>query len=400
MKWVLILCGLLILIIIWLVLDFRLGRRKHLLKANKVETAILHGELEIYTHGKEFFRSYFTELQHAEKHIHILYYIVKNDSFGQEFFTILKERARVGVEVRLLIDRLGSLTIKKKEVSELKDAGVHVAFCNRVRPPFLFYSAQVRNHRKISIIDGKIGFMGGFNIGKEYIDKDPKLSPWRDYQLQITGESVNFLQSEFFIDWNECALEKVDYRPEYFPKLPKGRIRHRFIPTEAGALEENFIQLIRKSTKSIIIGTPYFIPSAAIFAELLKALQRGVHLTLIVPYTADHALVQEASYRYLRRLLKAGALIYQYKNGFYHAKTLLIDEKICDIGTANFDRRSFFLNKEINCYIYDRSFIEKVMKVIEEDILDSKRMTLTQLNKPNLLRTVKETAARAVCHFL
>ncbi|PLS03897.1 cardiolipin synthase [Neobacillus cucumis] len=400
MKFVLFLSGFIVLIIIWLVLDFRLGRRKHLLAANKVETGILHGEFELFTQGKEFFRSYFTEIQKAQKHIHVLYYIVKNDSLGQEFFTILKEKAREGVEVRLLIDRLGSLEIKKKEVKDLRNAGIHIAFSNRVKLPFLFYSAQVRNHRKISIIDGKVGFMGGFNIGKEYIDEDPKLSPWRDYQLKITGESINFLQSEFLIDWNEYADEKVFNQPEFFPKLMKGKIRHQFNPTEAGMLEIFFIQLIKKAEQSIIIGTPYFIPSIPIFNELLEARRRGVTITLIVPYTADHILVQEASYRYLRKLLKEGAQVYQYKNGFYHAKTILIDDRICDIGSANFDRRSLFLNKEINCYIYDPAFIERVRRVIKKDILDSKPMSLEDLTKPNLWRSVKETVAGAVCHFL
>lgn len=400
MKFVVILGGLLVVFIIWLVLDFSLGRRKHLLMANKVETGILHSEFEIFSHGKDFFRSYFSDIQKAKKHLHILYYIIKNDSLGQEFFTILKEKAQEGVKVRLLIDRLGSLTIKKKEVKELKAAGIEVAFSNRVRLPFLFYSAQVRNHRKISVIDGEVGFMGGFNIGKEYIDEDPKLSPWRDYQLKLTGEGVHYLQSAFLQDWNEYASEKVHHDPMLFPPLFKGSIRHQLNPTEAGLLEGIFIDLMKKADQSIIIGTPYFIPSPPIFKELLAARRRGVHITLIVPYTSDHILVQEASYRFLRRLITAGAQVYQYQNGFYHAKTILIDDKICDIGTANFDRRSLFLNKEINCYIYDPAFIKRVRNVINQDILDSKKLSLSVLNKPNPWRSVKETIARAVCYFL
>jgi cardiolipin synthase A/B len=400
MKIVVILSGLLVLFIIWIVLDFSLGRRKHQLIANKVETGILHSEFEIFTHGKEFFQSFFSEIQKAEKHLHILYYIVKNDSLGQEFFTILKKKAQEGVEVRLLIDRLGSLTIKKKEVKELKAAGIQVAFSNRVKLPFLFYSAQVRNHRKISIIDGKVGFMGGYNIGKEYIDEDPKLSPWRDYQLKITGEGVHFLQSEFLLDWNEYSSEKVHNEPGIFPPLSKGSIRHQLNPTEAGLLEGIFIDLINKADQSIIIGTPYFIPSSSVFNELLAARRRGVKITLIVPYTSDHILVQEASYRFLRKLIKAGALVYQYQNGFYHAKTIMIDDKICDIGTANFDRRSLFLNKEINCYIYDPDFIKRMRKVIDQDILDSKLLSLAVLTKPNPWRSVKEALAGAVCYFL
>jgi cardiolipin synthase len=400
MKFVLILSGLLLFIIIWLVLDFKLGRKKHVTLAGKMETPILHGHLEVFTHGKEFFQNYFQEIRKATKHIHVLYYIVKNDELGREFFTILKEKAQEGVEVRLLIDRLGSVGVKKADIRGLRKAGIQFAFSNQIRFPYLFYSAQIRNHRKISVIDGKVGFVGGFNIGKEYIDKDPKLSPWRDYQLKLTGESVNFLQSEFLVDWKEYGGENLHHQPDYFPKQPKGGIRHQFIPTEAGQLEGNFIRLIQKADQSIMIGTPYFIPSAPLFAELLKALKRGVKITVIVPYTADHILVQEASFRYLRRLLKAGALLYQYKNGFYHAKAFLVDDKICDIGTANLDKRSLFLNKEINCYIYDPDFIARLRKVIERDLLDSEPLSLTELNKPNMIRSAKEMIAGALSLFL
>lgn len=400
MKFALILSGLILLIIVWLVLDFKLGRRKHLSLARRTETAILHGNFEIFIHGKELFLDYFEAIRQAEKHIHVLFYIVKDDEFGQEFFSLLTEKARQGVEVRLLVDRLGSRKVKKKIVQSLREAGIHFAFSNRIKLPYLFYSTQVRNHRKISIIDGEIGYLGGFNIGKEYIDGDPKLSPWRDYHLKITCESVDFLQSEFSIDWKEYAGEDLHASHRYFPQLPRGEIRHQFLPTEAGQLEQMFIRLIQKAESSIMIGTPYFIPSRRIFSEFLQAIRRGVSITVIVPLTSDHILVKEASYRYLRRLLHEGAAIYQYKNGFYHAKTIVVDDKICDIGTANFDNRSLFLNKEINCYLYDPGFIERVREILTKDIADSKPMSLADLNKPNFFRKIKEGIAGTVAYFL
>nr|WP_277613937.1 phospholipase D-like domain-containing protein [Neobacillus muris] len=313
---------------------------------------------------------------------------------------MLKEKAREGVEVRLLVDRLGGLKVKKAEVHALTQAGVQFAYCNQVRFPYLFYTSQVRNHRKISIIDGKIGYLGGFNIGKEYIDQDPKLCPWRDYHLKMTGEGVNFLQSEFFIDWRLAAGEDLQRDPGYFPKLSQGSIRHRLVPTEAGQLEGRQIRLIRQAERAIIIGSPYFIPSKKLFSELIEALRRGVSLTILTPYTADHPLVQEASFRFLRVLLQEGAQVYQYKKGFYHAKVIVVDDKICDVGTANFDNRSFFLNKEINCYIYDRQFIERLMAILNKDILDSEPLSLDKLNKPSLARSLKEAAAKALTFFL
>jgi len=400
MNVALMLSVLLFLIIIWLVLDFHFGRRKHLSIVSRRETAIIHGDFDIFTHGKKLFADYFHELRNADKHIHVLFYIVKDDAISQKFFSILKEKARAGVEVRLLVDRLGSWKVKKAVIQSLREAGVRFAFSNHIKLPFLFYSSQVRNHRKITIIDGKIGYLGGFNIGKEYIDEEPSLGIWRDYHLKITGRSVNFLQTEFLIDWHEYAGEDIMDHSAYFPVLTDGQVRHRFVPTEAQQLEQNYLTLIHQADNSIIIGSPYFIPCQKILAALLAALKRGVHLSVIVPYAADHPLVQEGSFRYLRKLIRAGANIYQYKKGFYHAKTLMIDDKICDIGTANFDKRSMYLNKEINCYIYDPAFIQRLMEVLKKDIEDSVPLTLAVLNKPNPIRSMKEGIAAVISYFL
>jgi cardiolipin synthase len=390
----------LLLIIIWLILDFILGRRNHLKNISTRETPILHGELDIFPHGKELFADYFEEIKQASKHVHVLFYIVKNDEFSRKFFDLLKEKAHEGVEVRLLLDRCGSIRVLKKMISELTLAGVKFAFSNPVRFPWIFYSLQVRNHRKITVIDGKIGYVGGFNIGKEYISEAPKLSPWRDYHLKILGEGVPFLQSEFLYDWKLFSGEDLFTTTSYFGEQPRGTIRHRFLPTEARDLEDNFIHLIRQAQDSIMIGTPYFIPSNKLLDELIKRVREGINITILVPKTPDHLLVQEASYRYLRILIKEGVHVYQFQHGFYHAKTIVIDDKICDVGTANFDKRSLFLNKEINCYIYDRDFIARVRSVIEKDLKDSKRLTLEDLNHLNLLVKIREYIARAISFFL
>jgi cardiolipin synthase A/B len=394
-----ILLGLILLIIIWFYLDFRLGYRKHLKIVRKLETPILHGNFDIFPHGKELFADYFNELKNAKQHIHVLFYIAKDDPITHEFFEILKDKAREGLEVRLLLDRIGSISVKKKAVASLREAGVYFAFSNRIKLPFLFYSSQVRNHRKISIIDGEIGYLGGFNVGKEYIDEDPKLSPWRDYHLKITGESVSFLQQEYFVDWQEYG-EKVADVTKYCKQLPKGKVRHYFVPTEAGQLESRHLNLIKKANQAIMIGSPYFIPSKKIVHELIMAARRGIEIKIIVPFTADHILVQEASYRYLRQVLRAGVQVFQFKNGFYHAKSIIIDDCICDIGTANFDKRSLFLNKEINCYFLDKEFVARFKEVFVKDIHDSRPLTLSDLNHPNLFRSVKEVIAWPLSYFL
>jgi cardiolipin synthase len=395
-----VLFGIIIIILIWIFCDFHFGRKKHMRLARKEESPFLYGNLDILPHGPELMADYFNQLKQAKSHIHVLFYIVKKDKISKEFMSILQKKAQEGVQVRLLLDRLGSYKVSRATVSTLKEAGVEFAFSNRLRFPYLFYSSQVRNHRKITIIDGTIAYLGGFNVAKEYIDQDPKLSPWRDYHLKITGESVSFIQRVFLKDWKEYGGVDLLGDDALFSKNNPGDVLHQLVPTEAGQLEPTFIEKIRTAKQSILIGTPYFIPSKMVFAELLEAIHRGVRLQIIVPAKSDHILVQEASFPYLRRLLIAGAEVFEFQNGFYHAKIIVFDENICDIGTANFDKRSLFLNKEINCYLHDPAYISRVQDIVQKDLLDSKPLLLEDLTKTNLFRSFKESIAGAISLLL
>lgn len=400
MKVITIIFIILLTIALWLALDFYFGRRNQISKLTKKEYPYWNSSLNIFTEGPELFDDLFSELQKANHHIHILFYIVKDDKISTNFLNILKQKAKEGVEVRLLLDWLGSHLIDKKTIQSLESAGIHFSFSHRPRLPFLFYTLQARNHRKITVIDGKIGYIGGFNIGKEYINLDPKLSPWCDYHLKVEGEGVNGLQREFLTDWCHDSKEDLLDHPIYFPKLPKGSCRHQLVPSKGAFLEDAYVALIRKAETNITIGTPYFIPSQRLLHELSNALNRGVSLTVLVPKISDHPLVKEASYYFFRKLIRQGAVVYQYENGFYHAKTLIIDDSICDIGTTNFDYRSLFLNYEINCYVYDYDFIQKVRQVVQSDIRQSTRMTLSELNRFNPIRSFKEWAAHLIILFL
>ena len=384
---------------LWVTLDFLLGRKQHLKKAKKSTFPSRMSNVEIYAKGPQLFENLFTEIKNAKKHIHVLFYIIQDDKISHEFVSILKEKAREGVEVRLLVDWIGS-NLKRKSIQSLKAAGVEFAFSHTPKFPFLFYSSQVRNHRKITVIDGETGYLGGFNIGEEYNDNKPKLSPWRDYHLKITGEGVRDLQEEFLHDW-KCARKVNLLQNEiYFPASEKGTIRHQLIPTEGDSLQDLIVTLIRDAKQSLVIGSPYFIPSHKVFEQVQKAIKRGVKVTILVPYESDHILVKEASLRYLRALLQDGAEVYQYLNGFYHAKVMIIDDDICDIGTANFDKRSMFLNHEVNCLIYDPSFIKKVKHILTEDFLNSHKASLADFRRVNVFLSIKETAARTISFFL
>lgn len=391
---------LLIIITMYMLLDYSLGRKRHLATLQKRDYPVRNSTISIFKQGDRLFEDFFSELSRANNHIHILFFIVKNDNISKRFFEILIQKASEGIEVRLLLDQVGSHKIPKKKQVELKAAGIEFSYCNKIKPPFIFYSSQVRNHRKITVIDGKIGYMGGFNIGEEYIDMNPKLTPWRDYHLKITGEGVQDLQREFLNDWKKATRKEIEEQPKYYPALEKGVICHQFVPTDGVFLEDTFCEQILNAKESIFIGTPYFIPSSKVFHVLKKALEKGIKVTLLVPNISDHPLVKEASFRYLRVLLKEGLQVYQFINGFYHAKILIIDEEYCDIGTANFDMRSFFLNYEMNCYIYNKTFMEQVMMVVKNDLQDAKLLSRDALDQPGLMIRVKEVIARPISYFL
>ncbi|WP_053368417.1 phospholipase D-like domain-containing protein [Bacillus sp. FJAT-27245] len=388
------------LFLAWLPADLHFGRAKRIRETGFSPLPRRKGTIRFFTRGSELFKDYFSELRQADRYIHVLFYIVKEDALSQEFFSLLREKARSGVEVRLLVDWVGSMAIKKETITSFKEDGIHFAFSHKPRFPFLFYTLQARNHRKITIVDGRIGYLGGYNVGNEYIGGHPKLSPWRDYHLKLSGGSIQDLQDVFLMDWKEAAGEDLRQHPIYICDKGKGQADHQLVPTAGYLLEETSLELLKTAKERVIIGSPYFIPSKKLFSELMACLERGVSLAIIVPGIADHPLVQEGSYTYLRRLIKKGARVYQYLNGFYHAKTLLIDNAVCDIGTANFDKRSLFLNSEINCYMFGPEQISEAAAILENDIKASRELKLSFLEKPNFGRTVKELIARVLSVLL
>lgn len=400
MKW---LIGSIILIVVVLIaasVDFFIGRYVHEKKTRHSSYPVRNGHLQLITSGPDLFSNYFDDLYKAESSIHVLFYIVKNDRFSELFFEILIDQARKGIKVRLLLDWFGSREVSKKLIKKARSAGVEVTFCHRPRLPFFFFSLQQRNHRKVTIIDGKIGYVGGFNVGKEYIDLDPVLSPWRDYHLRIKGEGISDLQSEFLMDWEQATGNSHLEDHSLFPPLEKGPMPHRFFPTRGIDAEEEILRLINQAEKRIFIGTPYFIPPEKLVEGLMQAIQRGISVSILVPNKSDHPIVKEASLHYLRKLLGAGGTVYQYEDGFFHAKVILIDGRICDIGTANFDYRSFKLNYEINCFIYNQDFIEETERIVQEDINLSSKLSVEDLADPPFSFRLKGWAGMLLKSFL
>lgn len=403
MKWEGLAMGVFFLflaLILWVYFDFWLGRRMHVRGLQRRTMPLRQSDFQTFTDGSALYEQLFQDIKQAEHHIHILFFIVKNDEISSSFLQLLQEKAEQGVEVRLLLDRIGSNHLSRNRIRHMRESGVHFSFCHPIMPPFLFYSTNERNHRKLAILDGKIGYIGGFNIGEEYLGHDRNLGKWRDYHLRLVGEGVCDLQEQFLHDWHDDTKENLVQNKIYYPEIKKGSVCHRFIPTDGAFLQVTFLELIEQAKHEIFIGTPYFIPGTKLQKSLLLAARRGVCITILVPEKADHPFVREARLRYLRSLHRAGCKLYQYTNGFYHAKIVLIDHSICDIGTANFDLRSLFLNHEMNCLIYDPAFITSIKEKCKQDLQHSRLISEKDLHALPFHLKWKEWIAILISPFL
>ncbi|WP_100332506.1 phospholipase D-like domain-containing protein [Bacillus xiapuensis] len=389
------------ILLVWIGSDLYFGRKQA--AAGRLYPR-RNSHVTFYSSGPELFDQLFAEMKQARHRILCEFYIVKDDQFSQSFFSLLKQKAQSGVEVYLLMDWLGSHKVKKPVLDDLKRSGVIADFSSKPRFPFFFHSLHCRNHRKITVIDNRIGYIGGFNVGREYVNQSPKpqLSPWRDFHLRFTGEGVQDIEEEFLADWNQEGRPSLEPSASYEKTQTQNAVEHRTMPSRNGELEKKLISCIRQAKRSIFIGTPYFIPTKPVFDQLLNALERGVAITILLPGHADHPLVKQASYPYLRRLLDyENVRVYFFENGFFHAKIINFDDRIVDIGTANFDQRSQLTNEECNCFIFSTAFIkEQVKPVIEKDISQSQPITRQKLQRLPASERLKEQAASVVRAFL
>ncbi|MDD3622725.1 MAG: cardiolipin synthase [Methanofollis sp.] len=311
-------------------------------------------EVEVYTDGKKKFDALFEAIKGARHHVHLEYFIVNNDDLGQAVIHALAEKAKEGVEVRLLFDAIGTRAGggSKEVFHELTDAGGEIG----VFFPSL-YRVNYRNHRKIAVIDGAVGFIGGFNIGDEYLGTGP-LGYWRDTAVRIHGQAVNLLQLRFFLDWNHATGEYRGDDPIYFPDPDvAGTVPVQIVSggpdTRWSPIKEGYIKLINSARESVYIQTPYFIPDESVTDALRLAALSGVDVRVMIPCKPDHPFVYWATLSFVGDLLDAGVRAYTYDHGFLHAKTIVVDGMAGSVGSANWDVRSFRLNFEANAFIYD-----------------------------------------------
>ncbi|WP_182200772.1 phospholipase D-like domain-containing protein [Paraliobacillus salinarum] len=384
---------LLIILLIWI--DFGLGKKFFNNKAPIFSHEYNLDEMDLITEGEQFFDLFFNDLKRAKKTIDICFFIVGNDAISQEFFRILQMKSQSGVQVNLLMDWLGALKVKRKFIQKLERSGVKVKKANKPTFPFLLYRLNRRNHRKIAVIDQQVTYLGGFNVGKEYLGADPKLGHWKDYHIRLTdATSATVLEDIFSYDWKENGTLDSD------KTLIDKDFNSALTITEAGQLEINIIEWINKANDSIIIGSPYFIPTKRVFSSLMTALGRGVKLTVLVPEKADHLFVKGAALPFFKKIIKHGASVYYYDHGFYHTKVIFIDHAWCDIGTANFDQRSFLYNQEINLIITNKKLIEPINKAFSDDLANSYLLTEQAIKRMPISAKIASVFSRLIRPFL
>jgi cardiolipin synthase len=364
-----------------------------------------NNEIEIYTDGERKFQELFNSLENAKDHIHMEYYIIRNDDLGNKLFDILSKKAKEGVEVRLLYDSVGGRQISKDKIEKLKGSGVKVAVFFASTVPFINFKINYRNHRKIVVIDGIVGFVGGFNVGNEYMGLNNKIGYWRDTHLKIRGDAVIDLQTRFFLDWSHASKQELMFLPKYFPdNRIQGKVGIQIISSGPDKSDEviksNYVKMINSAKKSILIQTPYFIPDASVFEAIKIAAASGVDVRIMIPCKPDHPFVYWATYWYCGGLLKYGVKVYIYEYGFLHAKTLVIDGTVASVGTANFDVRSFKLNFECNAVIYDTKTSQMLYDIFTDDLNYSMELTRELYLERGILIRFKESVCRLLAPLL
>lgn len=362
--------------------------------------------VDIYTDGHDKFNNLFNDILKAKHFIHIQYYIIRGDELGQKLLSLLILKAKEGVNIKLLYDGMGCLWTPKGMFEDLSQAGGKVVCFYPPFIPYLNLRVNYRNHRKICVIDGNAGYVGGFNIGNEYIGKNKKMGYWRDTHLKIKGSAVHMLELQFLLDWRFASKEQVSLESYISPHAPQdcGNTGIQIVSSGPDSkwpsIRNGFLKMINEAKDSIYLQTPYFIPDDSLLEALKLAALSGLDVKIMIPNKPDHPFVFWASLSYMNELLQAGAKCYTYENGFLHAKTLTIDEKICSVGTANFDIRSFKLNFEINAFIYDEKIAKEIVTSFENDLTHSKELTHATYAKRGFIVKFKESISRLLSPIL
>ena len=357
-------------------------------------------QLHILNNGDETFNAIFKAIKSAKHHIHLEYYIFENDKIGNQIKKLLIDKSREGVEVRIIVDDVGSWDLKEWFFEELRENGIEIYPFMEVRFPRLTSRVNFRNHRKILIVDGKIGFTGGVNIADRYIHGKPKIGPWRDTHLQISGDAVATMQVVFAADWyfviNENLTGEKYFRPLTEENGTAVQISASGPDSDWENIEQAYLSAILSARKYVYLTSPYLMPPQTLVSALKTAALSGVDVRIIIPEKSDAITPKWCSFSYVEQFLEAGIKIYLYQKGFIHSKTLMIDDVFSTIGTTNLDFRSLETNFEINAFIYERKFTRLMLKHFIHDLRDSHEIKLAEWEKRPWHFKLRESLAHIV----
>ncbi len=366
---------------------------------------VLNGnQVKVYTDFSEMMEDMLASIAMARHHIHVLFFKIEEDEVGQRLANLLIQKAKEGVEVRLIYDDAGNIAVNKRFYRRMRENGVQVQAFLKLRLPFLSRDINCRNHRKIVVIDGLTGYTGGMNIAERY-QKGIKIGIFRDTHIKIKGPAVAQLQMSFLSDWRFTTRQLLADQA-YFPKsLPYGNTRLQIVssgPKEHWQLiMQGMVKAISLSKHYVYIQSPYFLPTEPILMALRNAALSGVDVRLMIPYKGDDGQsTMQASHSFLKEILEAGVKVYSYEKGYMHAKVMVCDDEFCSIGSTNIDFRSLEQDFEVNAFIYDIDLTLKMKEIFLEDEKDCRLIEAEAWAKRPFLKKVRESFARLISPLL
>jgi cardiolipin synthase len=344
-----------------------------------------NNKVKLLMSGREKFTDLFEAIRHAKHHVHLEYFNFRNDSIANALFDLLAEKVKEGVEVRAMFDAFGNWSnnqpLKKRHLKAIRDKGIEIVKFDPITFPYVNHAAH-RDHRKIVVIDGYIGYTGGMNIADYYINGLPKIGAWHDMHVRIEGDAVRYLQGIFLTMWNRETGQHIG-GPQYFtdvPQFPDSIAEEIAIvdrtPRETPrSISHAYTATIYAAQKNIQIINPYFVPTKSIRKALKRALKRGTEVEILIPAVSDIAFTPEASFYITHKLMKKGAKIYLFNGGFHHSKVMMVDRSFCTVGTANLNSRSLRYDYETNAFIFDPEVTKQLNDMFERDKQNSTPMT-------------------------
>ena len=359
--------------------------------------------IETFTSGDSFIQALLRELQQARQHIHIESYIFEDDAIGRMVRDVLIEKSRSGVEVRVIYDDVGCWHVPNRFFERMREAGIEVRSFLKVRFPHFTNKVNYRNHRKIIVIDGRAGFVGGMNLAERYV-RGFSWGIWRDTHLMLKGKAVHGLQTAFLLDWYFVDRTLIS-AAKYFPKLDNpGTSLVQIVTSEPVGpwreIMQGLVKAMSEARKYFYIQTPYFLPTEPMLVAMQTAALSGVDVRLMLPYRTDSRLTHLASCSYLADVLRAGVKVYLYQKGFLHSKLMVSDDLLSTVGSTNMDFRSFEHNFEVNAFIYDTETALQMREIFLQDQRDCLPVSLKNWEKRSRSRKVAESTVRLLSPLL